>query len=211
MGWVQGASGGPGARLWNLLGASNHLLTICSVSGAHGLNYTMGTTAGMDPEAVAGAGLVMIWGSNTLVTNRHFWPFVETARERGRPCRGHRSCPDPNGSGGRSPRVDPAGNRWCARARALPCRAGSGRSRRAFRRRSHARLGGLRRVARVVDRRPDGVGVRNRCVARRPAGRPDRRSSGPRREARARHAAPCSRRPGGQSSVVPGRDHRCLR
>ncbi len=83
MGWVQGASGGPGARLWNLLGASSHLLTICSVSGAHGLSYTMGTTAGMDPEAVAGAGLVLIWGSNTLVTNRHFWPFVETARERG--------------------------------------------------------------------------------------------------------------------------------
>lgn len=85
MGWVQGASGGPGARLWNLLGASNHLLTICSVSGAHGLTYTMGTPAGMDPEAVAAAGLVVIWGSNTLVTNRHFWPFVEAARERGAP------------------------------------------------------------------------------------------------------------------------------
>ncbi len=85
MGWVQGASGGPGARLWNTLGASNHLLTICSPSGARGLGYTMGTTAGMDPEALALAGLVVIWGSNTLVTNRHMWPFVEAARANGAP------------------------------------------------------------------------------------------------------------------------------
>ena len=85
MGWVQGASGGPGARLWNTLGASNHLLTICSPSGAQGLNYSMGTTAGMDPEAMARAGLVVIWGSNTLVTNRHMWPFVEAARAKGSP------------------------------------------------------------------------------------------------------------------------------
>lgn len=85
MGWVQGASGGPGARLWNTIGASNHLLTICSPSGAQGLGYTMGTTAGMDPEAVALAGLVVIWGSNTLVTNRHMWPFVEAAKANGAP------------------------------------------------------------------------------------------------------------------------------
>ena len=85
MGWIQGASGGPGARLFNKLGASNHLGTICSVSGHVGLGYTMGTAAGMDPEAVADAGAVLIWGSNTLVANRHFWPFVETARESGAP------------------------------------------------------------------------------------------------------------------------------
>lgn len=85
MGWVQGASGGPGARLWNTLGASNHLLTICSPSGAQGLSYTMGTPAGMDPEAMALAGIVVVWGSNTLVTNRHMWPFVEAARENGAP------------------------------------------------------------------------------------------------------------------------------
>ncbi len=85
MGWIQGASGGPGARLWNKLGASNHLLTICSVSGHVGLGYTMGTAAGMDPETVADAGLVLLWGTNTLVANRHFWPFVEAARKRGAP------------------------------------------------------------------------------------------------------------------------------
>jgi len=85
MGWVQGASGGPGARLWNTLGASNHLLTICSPSGAQGLGYSIGTTAGMDPEDIALAGLVVVWGSNTLVTNRHMWPFVEAARANGAP------------------------------------------------------------------------------------------------------------------------------
>ena len=85
MGWVQGASGGPGARLWNMLGASNHLLSICSISGHVGLGYTMGTAVGMDPEAVADAGLVLLWGTNTLVANRHFWPFVEMARRGGAP------------------------------------------------------------------------------------------------------------------------------
>jgi anaerobic selenocysteine-containing dehydrogenase len=39
----------------------------------------------MDPEAVADAGSVLIWGSNTLVANRHFWPFVEAARAKGAP------------------------------------------------------------------------------------------------------------------------------
>lgn len=85
MGWVQGASGSAGARLWNTMGASNHLLTICSPSGAQGLGYTMGTTSGMDPEAIALSGLVVIWGSNTLVTNRHMWPFVEAAKANGAP------------------------------------------------------------------------------------------------------------------------------
>lgn len=85
MGWVQGASGKAGARLWNMLGASHHRLTICSPSGAQGVGYTMGTTAGMDPEAMADAGLILIWGSNTLVTNRHMWPFVEQARAKGTP------------------------------------------------------------------------------------------------------------------------------
>lgn len=85
MGWIQGASGGPGARLWNALGAANHELTICSISGHVGLSYSMGTAAGMDPEEVAGAGLVLLWGTNTLVANRHFWPYIEQARERGAP------------------------------------------------------------------------------------------------------------------------------
>lgn len=83
VGWIQGANGPAGGRLFNRLGASGHVVTICSVSGHAGLSYTAGTAAGMDPEEVVDAGLVLIWGSNTVVANPHWWPFVERARQRG--------------------------------------------------------------------------------------------------------------------------------
>ena len=83
MGWIQGASGPAGARLFNLLGASQHAGTICSVSGHVGLSYTMGTAAGLDSEDVVHAGVILLWGTNTLVANQHFWPFVEEASANG--------------------------------------------------------------------------------------------------------------------------------
>lgn len=83
VGWLQGASGPAGARLFNRLGASGHVVTICSISGHVGLSYSLGTAAGMDPEDVVDAGLVLIWGSNTVVANPHWWPFVERARAGG--------------------------------------------------------------------------------------------------------------------------------
>jgi anaerobic selenocysteine-containing dehydrogenase len=83
VGWVQGASGPAGGRLFNRLGASSHVVTICSISGHVGLAHSLGTAAGMDPEEVVDAGVVVIWGSNTVVANPHWWPFVERARSRG--------------------------------------------------------------------------------------------------------------------------------
>ncbi|MEL7155599.1 MAG: molybdopterin-dependent oxidoreductase, partial [Actinomycetota bacterium] len=49
------------------------------------INYSVGTGDWLDAESFAQAGLVLIWGSNTLVTNRHLWPFVEQARTEGAP------------------------------------------------------------------------------------------------------------------------------
>ncbi len=77
VGWLQGASGPAGARLWNLLGASQHSVSICSVSGHVGLSYSSGISTTFDPESLHEAGLVLLWGSNTLVTNQHLWPFIE--------------------------------------------------------------------------------------------------------------------------------------
>ncbi len=85
MGWIQGASGEPGARLWNLLGSSHHSLSICSPSGHLGLGYSVGTSVSIDPEDVVHSGLILIWGSNTLITNQHFWPFVQQAKDAGVP------------------------------------------------------------------------------------------------------------------------------
>jgi anaerobic selenocysteine-containing dehydrogenase len=83
LGWIQG-SNGP-ARLWTRMGASAHHLSICSVAGREGIELSVGAGDWLDPEDVAAAGLVVIWGSNTLVTNRHLWPFVDRAREAGAP------------------------------------------------------------------------------------------------------------------------------
>ena len=85
VGFVQGAGLPAGSRLWNHLGVSGHQVTICSISGHVGLGYSMGTATGMDPEDLARAGTVVIWGSNTLVANQHLWPVVERARTSGAP------------------------------------------------------------------------------------------------------------------------------
>ncbi len=85
VGFVQGGALPVGSRLWNHLGVSKHFLTICSVSGHVGLSYSVGTGTGMDPEDVVHAGSVLIWGSNTLVANQHWWPFVERAGDAGAP------------------------------------------------------------------------------------------------------------------------------
>ncbi|MEM7273646.1 MAG: molybdopterin-dependent oxidoreductase [Actinomycetota bacterium] len=85
VGWVQGAGLPAGSRLWNHLGVSGHEVTICSIAGHIGLGYSMGMALGMDPEDVVEAGLVLIWGSNTLIANQHWWPFVQQARDRGAP------------------------------------------------------------------------------------------------------------------------------
>ncbi|MEM7324782.1 MAG: molybdopterin-dependent oxidoreductase, partial [Actinomycetota bacterium] len=83
VGFVQGGALPSGSRLWNHLGVSGHVITICSISGHIGLGYTMGTAAGMDPEEVVNAGTILIWGSNTLIANQHFWPFVLEAKANG--------------------------------------------------------------------------------------------------------------------------------
>lgn len=81
LGFLQG-SGGPD-RVWSRMGASAHQVTICSVSGHAGIGYTSGAGGGLDPEDIADAGLVLLWGTNPLVTNQHFWPFLERARASG--------------------------------------------------------------------------------------------------------------------------------
>lgn len=82
VGWIQGVVGS-GKRLFHHLGASRHVATICSVSGHVGMSYTTGTAAGMDPEELADSDLILLWGTNTLTSNQHLWPFIERGRQRG--------------------------------------------------------------------------------------------------------------------------------
>ncbi len=80
LGWLQG-SNGP-SRVWSRMGASAHNMSICSVAGNVGMVHTVGQGDWMDAEDFVHSGLVVVWGSNTLVTNRHLWPFIEQARQR---------------------------------------------------------------------------------------------------------------------------------
>jgi len=83
LGYLQGLEGRAGARLWNVLGASEHLATICSIAGSEGLRYTTGTNRGMDPEAFQHARLILLWGSNPLTSHHHIWKFIAAARSTG--------------------------------------------------------------------------------------------------------------------------------
>ena len=81
MGWLQqeGISG----RFFQQMGASRLARTICSEAGFEGYLYTIGATIGVEPEDFAHARLILIWGSNTLTSNLHLWPFIQAARKQG--------------------------------------------------------------------------------------------------------------------------------
>jgi anaerobic selenocysteine-containing dehydrogenase len=83
MGLIQGVYGA-GRRLWNVVGASQHLMTICTIAGGVGTGYTLGDNrVGMDPETLRFSKLIILWGSNTLTTNHHLWRSIATARRNG--------------------------------------------------------------------------------------------------------------------------------
>ncbi len=81
MGLVQGSS--MDRRFFHRLGASLLDRTICSEAGTAGMRHTVGQNLGTDTEEVVHARLVLIWGSNTLTSNPHLWPFVRAARANG--------------------------------------------------------------------------------------------------------------------------------
>jgi anaerobic selenocysteine-containing dehydrogenase len=81
MGSVQGSS--MDRRFFHLLGASRLDRTICSMAGTVGMRMTVGANIGADAEGIPESDLVLLWGTNTLTSNPHLWPFVLAARARG--------------------------------------------------------------------------------------------------------------------------------
>ena len=81
MGLVQGES--MAARFFNRLGASLLDRTICSSAGGEGLNYTLGGKVGMRVEFFAESRLIIIWGSNSIASNLHFWRYAQVAKRNG--------------------------------------------------------------------------------------------------------------------------------
>ncbi len=70
-------------RFFNRLGASGLERTVCASAGKAGIKVTLGGAVGMDPEQVVDAKLVLIWGSNPIVSNLHFWSLCQEAKRRG--------------------------------------------------------------------------------------------------------------------------------
>jgi anaerobic selenocysteine-containing dehydrogenase len=85
MGLIQGIYGA-GRRLWNVLGTSRPLYTLCTIAGGHGTGYTLGDNrVGMDPETFRFSKLVVLWGANVLSTHPHLWRPILEARKNGAP------------------------------------------------------------------------------------------------------------------------------
>ena len=70
-------------RLFATIGASGLDRKICGAVASAGLKATIGTGTGIDPEQVVHSRYVVLWGTNTIVTNLHFWPLVLEAQRRG--------------------------------------------------------------------------------------------------------------------------------
>lgn len=81
MGLIQYA--GMDRRFFARLGASRLDRTICGQSANVGVAAALGTTTGLVPEDVPHARFIVLWGTNTLVTNLHLWPLIRRARAAG--------------------------------------------------------------------------------------------------------------------------------
>ncbi|MFM8608852.1 MAG: molybdopterin-dependent oxidoreductase [Burkholderiaceae bacterium] len=81
MGLVQGES--IAARFFHRLGASLLDRTICATAGGEAMAYTLGGKLGMKMEGFAQAKLILIWGSNSIASNLHFWRIAQQAKRDG--------------------------------------------------------------------------------------------------------------------------------
>lgn len=70
-------------RFFALLGATRLTRAVCGSAPARGIAATQGGTRGMLPEDLRHSRFVVLWGTNTIVTNQHLWPFVTEARRSG--------------------------------------------------------------------------------------------------------------------------------
>jgi anaerobic selenocysteine-containing dehydrogenase len=81
MGLVQGE--GMAARFFHRLGAAQLDRTICAAAGGEALVQTLGGKVGMKVEFFAESKLILIWGSNSIASNLHFWRQVQQAKRDG--------------------------------------------------------------------------------------------------------------------------------
>ena len=70
-------------RLMDRIGASRMVDSVCGQAAGVGTAATYGSGRAADPVEIRHAKCIVLWGTNTRLTNRHLWPFIEEAREKG--------------------------------------------------------------------------------------------------------------------------------
>jgi len=70
-------------RLWNRMGCTRLLRTICSTAAEAGYDYTMGWSGGIDPESFVDARTIIVWGMNPASTCTHMMAILRDAQKRG--------------------------------------------------------------------------------------------------------------------------------
>lgn len=70
-------------RFFHKLGASLLDRTICASAGKAGWAAVVGASMGMDVEQFRHSKLIIIWGSNPVASNLHFWTQAQEAKRRG--------------------------------------------------------------------------------------------------------------------------------
>jgi anaerobic selenocysteine-containing dehydrogenase len=72
-----------GHAFFNRLGASGLEYTICGPAASAGFEASLGSGPSTEIQSASRSDYIIIWGSNTLATNIHAWPYFRMARKAG--------------------------------------------------------------------------------------------------------------------------------
>jgi anaerobic selenocysteine-containing dehydrogenase len=81
LGLVQ--NGVASTRLWNRMGASGLIRSICGAAAETAVRMTLGARLAPDPRDIRHSRLIVIWGHNPASTSPHFMPFLREAQRAG--------------------------------------------------------------------------------------------------------------------------------
>ena len=70
-------------RLFARMGSSQTVGALCGSVAKNGFAVTTGSARSTNPMQIVDAQYIVLWGTNTRLTNRHLWPFIEEARSKG--------------------------------------------------------------------------------------------------------------------------------
>ncbi len=86
--WSAGTQGliqnaGTSHALFALLGSSTQYGSVCGAASGIGMATVYGHGLGTDPLQAEHSDQIILWGTNTRLTNRHLWPTINDAQKRG--------------------------------------------------------------------------------------------------------------------------------